>query len=397
MQWRRRIVLGLLGALIVGGLAYGFWPKPRPVDVARASRGPLEETVDEEGRTRVVDRYVISAPVAGFAQRIDLDVGDPVRRGQILASLEPLRAPAPDPRAQAEARARVEAAEAAVQSAGEQVRAAAAEADLAHKERDRLVKLAKSQFISQDRLDAAWARVRTSEATLRSMKFSVKVARYQLEAARTALAYTGAHADRDKAHVVDIKAPAPGRVLKVQHESEGVVDKGQPLIEVGDPRTLEVAVDVLSADAVRIQPGMPVRFERWGGDEPLQGRVRTIEPVGFTKISALGVEEQRVWVISDITSPPAQWSRLGDGYRVEASFILWQAERVLQVPASALFRDRGNWAVFAVEHNEARRRPLRLGHRGALAAQVLGGLKEGETVIVHPDETIHDGVTVAPQ
>jgi len=397
VQWRRRILLGLLGVLIAGGLAYGFWPKARPVDVARVARAHLEETVDEEGRTRVVDRYVVSAPVAGFAQRIDLEVGDAVKRDQTLATLEPLRAPALDPRAQAEAQARVQAAAAAVKSAEEQVQAAAAETDLAHKDRDRLVQLSKSQFISQDRLDAAWARVRTAEATLRSMEFSVKVARHQLEAARTALAYTGTQPGHDTAHVVDIKAPVSGRVLKVQHESEGVVDKGQSLLEVGDPRSLEVAVDVLSADAVRIQPGMPVRFERWGGAEALQGRVRTIEPVGFTKISALGVEEQRVWVISDITSPPAQWARLGDGYRVEASFILWQADNVLQVPASALFRYRSEWAVFVVEHGEARRRPVSLGHRGALAVQVTEGLSEGDTVIVHPDETVQDGVAVAVQ
>jgi len=395
MKWRRRIIFGLLGAIVIGGLAYGFWPKARLVDVARVARGPLEATVDEEGRTRVEDRYVVSAPVSGFAQRIELEVGDPVKRGQKLLSLEPLRASAPDPRAEAEAKARVEAARAAVQSAEEQVKAAAAEADLAQKDRDRLVKLSASQFISQDRLDAAWARVRTAEATLRSTKFSVEVARYQLEAARTALAFTGTQGGADQANMVDIQAPVSGRVLKVQHESEGVVGRGQDLIEIGDPHTLEVAVDVLSADAVRIQPGMPVRFERWGGDEPLQGRVRNIEPVGFTKISALGVEEQRVWVISDIISPPAQWARLGDGYRVEASFILWRADDVMQVPASALFRYRGEWTVFVVDNGKAHRRAVKLGHRSVLAAQVIEGLAAGESVIVHPDETIDEGVAVA--
>jgi HlyD family secretion protein len=183
--------------------------------------------------------------------------------------------------------------------------------------------------------------------------------------------------------------------LKVEHESEGIVIRGQPLVEIGNPRTLEVAVDVLSADAVRILPGMPVRFERWGGVGVLQGRVRVVEPVGFTKMSALGVDEQRVWVISDITSDPRTWSRLGDGYRVEAEFILWKEDNGLKVPASALFRQGKDWAVFAVERGKARLRPVTLGHRNGLSAQLLGGAREGETVIVHPDETIHHGVTVS--
>lgn len=393
MRWRRRIALILLTLAVAAGLTYGFWPKPRPVEVAVIGLGPLEESVDDEGITRVADRFVISAPVTGFAQRIGLDIGDAVRRGQTLATLEPMRAQALDPRAQAEAEARVAAARAAVQAAEAQAHSVTAEAELAASDLQRLVKLSQSQFVSEDKLEAARARERTTRASVRSAQFSVKVARYQLEAARTALAYTG-QADRDRSRVVDITTPVSGQVLKVQHESEGVVTAGSPLIEIGDPRALEVAVDVLSADAVKIRPGMVVRFERWGGGQPLEGRVRTVEPVAFTKVSALGVEEQRVWVISDFTSDPQSWSRLGDGYRVEASFILWQGGDILQVPASALFRVKEGWAVYVVDHGTARQRLVVLGHRNGFAAQVLDGLKTGNVVITHPDETISDGVAV---
>lgn len=387
-------MLGLLALGTAAALAYGFWPKPHAVEVALVSRAPLEETVDNEGVTRVMDRYVVSAPVPGFAQRIDLDVGDTVKRGQTLVTLEPLRPEALNPRAQAEAEARVAAAQAAVQAAEAQARSAAAEAELAVSDLKRLVKLSKSQSVAQDKLEAARVKTLTTGANMRSAGFGVKVARYELQAARTALAYTGqSGAGRD----VTVTAPVGGQVLKVEHESEGTVAAGSALIEIGDPRSLEVAVDVLSADAVKIQPGMAVRFKRWGGDKPLQGIVRTVEPVAFTKVSALGVEEQRVWVISDFTSPPVLWSRLGDGYRVEASFILWHGDDVLQVPASSLFRTKDGWAVFVVDHDTAHQRAVTLGHRSALEAQVLRGLAAKEMVITHPDETITGGVQVMYQ
>ena len=182
--------------------------------------------------------------------------------------------------------------------------------------------------------------------------------------------------------------------LKINRESEGVIDVGQTLIEVGNPRTLEVVVEVLSADAVRISPGTKVIFERWGGEGTLEGVVRLVEPVGFTKISALGVEEQRVFVIADITSPPEQWQRLGDGYRVEAKFILWEEENVLQIPASSLFRHGDSWAVFAFQDDIAVRKTIEIGQRNGLSAQVVSGLNENENVITHPDDSIEDGVEV---
>jgi HlyD family secretion protein len=225
----------------------------------------------------------------------------------------------------------------------------------------------------------------------------VDVARHELEAAESALAYSAATPAGEPAERVLVRSPIDGRVLKVQRECEGPVRTGEVLLALGDPSRLEVEVDVLSADAVRIRPGTRVLFDRWGGDEPLEGMVRRVEPVGFTKVSALGVEEQRVLVIADFTSPAERWERLGDGYRVEARFVLWHADDVLQVPASSLFRHGDGWAVFAVEEGRAVRRPLRVGQRTGLAAQVLEGLAEGDVVVVHPSDEVADGVRVAPR
>jgi HlyD family secretion protein len=220
------------------------------------------------------------------------------------------------------------------------------------------------------------------------------VAQHELDAARTALQYAGAAPGGGTLEHVVIRSPVMGRVLKIQHQSEGPVDVGEPLLEIGNPRTLEVEIDVLSADAVRIQSGTPVLFERWGGEQPLRGAVRTVEPTGFTKISALGVEEQRVWVIADITSPPDEWERLGDGYRVEASFILWEENDVLQIPDSALFRDGENWSVFTVRDDQAVKQAIEVGQRNGISAQILTGLQAGDEVITHPDDKIRNGVVV---
>jgi HlyD family secretion protein len=227
---------------------------------------------------------------------------------------------------------------------------------------------------------------------LRSARFSATTALYELEAARTALKYA---AMGGTGMPIAVSSPENGQVLKIAHKSEGTVAAGQPLIEIGNPRALEVEVDVLSADAVRIHPGTRVIFERWGGDGVLEGVVKVVEPEAFTKISALGVEEQRVWVIVAFTSPPAMWQRLGDGYRVEANFIIWEENNVLQVPASALFRDGNGWAVYIVERDKAAKRRVEIGKRNALVAQVLSGIKAGDHVIVHPDDRVRDGVKVA--
>lgn len=391
--WRRRIFLAVLALLIAGGLFYGFRPQPVAVDLSQAVRGPLRVMVDQEGKTRVIDRYLISAPVASYAQRIDLEVGDAVTRGVPLVRLEPLRADVLDPRQRAAAEARVAAAKAAVSASQQNVEAAKADAALARKELQRIRRLRAGGHVTQDQEDRAVAEVERTAAQLRSAQFAVDTARYDMQAAQTALRYAAEPASEKEPIIV--RSPVSGRVLKIVHKSEGVVAAGQALVEVGDPRALEVEVDVLSADAVRIHPGTKVDFERWGGKGVLHGIVRVVEPVGFTKVSALGVEEQRVWVIVDFTSPATQWQRLGDGYRVEASFIIWEGRDVLQVPASALFRDGDGWALFVVRDGRAIRRPVRVGERNGLRAQILSGIREGDQVIVHPDDQVRDGVRVS--
>lgn len=392
VQWRRRIVLSLIAVLIAWGLFQGFRPQPIGVDLGVANRAPLRVVIEQEGRTRVVDRYVVTAPVNGYARRIKLDVGDAVERGATLAELEPLRAEVLDMRRRAEAEARINAAESRVSATEQRTNAAESNASLAQKEFQRVRALRLAGHVSAAAEDRSASEAERSAAELRSAQFSVATARHELVAARTALKYA---ASGSSAEAVAVRAPMAGQVLKITRKSEGTVAAGQPLIEIGDPRALEVEVDVLSADAVRIHPGTSVIFERWGGEGALEGAVRVIEPAGFTKVSALGVEEQRVWVIVAFTSPTAQWQRLGDGYRVEAGFILWEANDVLQIPASALFRDGNGWAAFAVEQGKAVKRRVEIGQRNGLSAQVISGISAGVQVIVHPDDRVQEGVSVA--
>ncbi len=392
---QRRILLALLSVAILSAIVYGFIPEPVAVDVAAVKRDTLRVTVEEEGRTRVIDRFVISAPVAGYIRRIEHHVGDNVEQGMVLAELEPMRSDVLDPRSRAQAEAKVSAAEASLQAAEENVQAAQADADYAQSEFQRLSKLCRDGCVTEDQLDRAEAQARRSKAALRSSRFAVDIARHELEAARTSLKHSAAQQQSGSSEKVEIHSPLNGRILQLHRESEGVVAAGQPLLEIGDPAALEVVVDVLSSDAVKIQPGGRVLFERWGGDAVLEGVVRMVEPTGFTKVSALGVEEQRVWVIVDITSNSELWQRLGDGYRVEASFILWQQEGVLQIPASALFRSEGGWVTFVMSEGRAQRRALTLGQRNGLAAEVVDGVRDGEQVILNPDESIEEGVRVA--
>lgn len=392
VQWRRRIVLSLIAVLVAWGLFQGFRPQPVEVDLGTATRAPLRVTIEQEGRTRVVDRYVINSPVSGYARRISLNVGDAVERDATLVELEPLRAEVLDVRRRAEAEARIAAAEASVSATQQRANAAASNADLAQKELKRVRALRVAGHVTASAEDRAASEAERNAAELRSAQFAVSTARHELAAARTTLKYS---ASGSSANPVAVRAPVAGQVLKIPHKSEGTVASGQPLIEIGDPRALEVEVDVLSADAVRIHPGTRVVFKRWGGEGALEGVVRVIEPAGFTKVSALGVEEQRVWVIVSFTSPPVQWQRLGDGYRVEASFILWEANDVLQIPASALFRDGEGWAAFAVEQGKAVKRRMEIGQRNGLSAQVISGINAGVQVIVHPDDRVRDGASVA--
>ncbi|MFO1424332.1 MAG: HlyD family efflux transporter periplasmic adaptor subunit [Candidatus Competibacteraceae bacterium] len=395
MTVRRRFGLILLTLLIVAALGYGFRPQPLWVEAATVTRQPLRVTVEAEGKTRLIDRYVLSAPVAGYLHRIDWKIGDGIQKGQPLAMIDPLPSEVLDPRRRAQAEARVAASEASLQAAQQTVTAARAEADYAKLDFERLTVLCQRQcVVTQADRDRAEARARQTQAQLRSAQFAVEVARHEVEAAKTALHHSAAQPGGAARETVIVRAPVDGQVLARPRQSEGVVETGAPLLEVGDPRALEIAVDLLSADAVRVRPGTPVVLERWGGEQPLEGATRTVEPVGFTKLSALGVEEQRVWVIADLRSPAEAWSRLGDGYRVEASFIVWQGDRVLQIPASALFRQGEGWAVFVIENGQARRRAVEIGQRGGLAVEIRSGLTEGEPVVTHPDDALREGAAV---
>jgi len=391
---RQHPAIAVTTVVIITLLAWGFWPQPVMVEAVAAMRAPLAVSIEEEGRTRVIDRYIVSAPVDGVACRVQLEVGDPVKQGQVLLGITPLESQVLDPRSRAQAKARVSAAEAALRAAREEAQAATATQEYAATELERLRPLMEKGLVAREAFNRAETEAKTSAAAKRSADFNVDVAGYDLEAARTTLQYSAATASGIPAERVPVRAPIDGRILKVQHECEGAVRTGEPLLEVGDPTALEIEVDVLSADAVKIKPGMKVLFDRWGGEQPLQGRVRNIEPVGFTKISALGVEEQRVLVISDFTSPGEQWQRLGDGYRVEAQFILWQEDDVLQVPASSLFRYNQGWAVFVIDGNRASRREIKVGQRNGLNAQILAGVETGEMVINHPSDAVEDGRSI---
>jgi HlyD family secretion protein len=394
MKINRTATITLLVVVLLALLAWGFWPAPLQVESGIVERAPLRVTVEEEGQTRVKDRFVISAPVAGYLQRILLEVGDTVTRGQTLAVMEPLRPEVLDPRSRARATAQVAAAEAAIKRTEQMETAARAEATFARNDHARKQKLQDKNLVSREEVEQAATRARETAAELRSVGFAVEVARHELEAAQTALQFSIAGNGETATETVSIKGPVDSRVLQIHHKSEGVLVTGEPLLEIGDPAALEIAVDVLSADAVRLRPGTRVLLLRWGGPQALEAVVRTVEPAGFTHISALGVEEQRVWVIADLVSPRSAWEQLGDGYRVEASFILWEADDVLQVPTSALFRQDGSWAAFVIDSGKARLVKLSTGHDNGLSTEVVDGLVAGDQVILHPDDRIADGVRV---
>jgi HlyD family secretion protein len=389
----RGVFWGAMALLAIFAVLTTLREQPVWVDVATVSRQPLEVTIVEEGRTRVQDRFVVSAPVAGYVRRIELEVGERVAQGQLLTRLEPLRSEVLDARSRAEAEAMVAAAQASLAAAEQQVAAVQADQQLAASELKRIAQLAEKQLVSQDVLQQTQAAAARTDAALRSARFGVDVARHQLQAARMRVSVSAASSGAASTDLVDIVAPVSGAVLQRLRQSEGVVAPGQSLLELGDPTALEVEVDVQSFDAVRIQPGIEVRLTGWGGD-PLLAIVRTVEPVGFTKVSALGVEEQRVHVVLDITAPAEQWALFGDGYRVDAHFILWRGEDVLVVPESALFRRGDQHYVFVVDGDIARERVVETGNSDGFRIAVRSGLEEGEQVVRHPDNSLSSGARV---
>jgi HlyD family secretion protein len=394
MAARRRINrrLLLVAAVVIGLLALALWPDVTRVEVASVSRGPLVVTIDEEAVTRVRERFVVSAPVSGHVLRIELEPGDRVKRGEVVAVLRAEAPPLLDVRTRAEAEAAVESATAALGRArAEEQRAKAAFAQV---QRDvvRVRELAESHIVAPQELEAREADEQVARQTLSAASFAVGAAASELQRAHAHLAPPAV----DRAgRMVSVKAPADGVVLKRLRESETVVPAGDALVEIGDPASLEIVADLLSTDAVRIKPGARAAIEQWGGEGTLEARVRRIEPAGFMKISALGVEEQRVNVVLDFAESCGDARlALGDGYRVEIRVVTWEAEDVLTVPTSALFRHGEEWAVYTIDGGRARRTVVGVGHRTGQLAEVVSGLRPDTRVIVHPGDTLTDGARV---
>lgn len=396
LSWRRVAFWGLLVAALAAGLGYAFWPRPVPVDMVAAARGSLVVTVDEEAETRVRDVYVLSAPISGRALRIDSEVGDPVIAGEtVVARIEPVDPAFLDVRSEAQAKAAVRTAEAARDLAAAEVERSEAELDFARAELERARLLVRRKTVSDRSLDEAERTYRTSKAAVETAKAALRMREFELERARAQLLSPIEAARRgEPCECVPISAPVSGRILRILHESEGVVAAGDALVEIGDPEDLEIVADLLSSDAVKVEAGQPVIIDDWGGDTPLAGRVRRVEPFGFTKVSALGIEEQRVNVIIDFTDPVETRRRLAHGYRVEVRIVLWQGADVLKLPLSALFRDDGRWAVFVEQDGRARLRRVELGRLSGLEAEIVDGLAEGERVVLHPSDRVVDGVRI---
>jgi HlyD family secretion protein len=396
---RRHLLPAAVVLLLVAALLYAFSPRPVPVSLAEVSRGPLQVTVDEDGRTRIRERYVVSAPLGGQLRRIELEPGDRVRAGlTVLAVIEP---PAPDlldARLRAQFEAALRAAEGRLQLAESRVAGASATQERARIDLTRTAQLIQREAISPQEFDRVREAARVAAEDLKSAEYGRQIAGFEVEQARTALLRSSPEGRRDDcAWELRIRSPITGSVLRVFHEDAATVAPSTRLLEVGDPADLEAEIDVLSSDAVRIQPGARVLFEHWGGSVPLEGRVRVVEPAGFLKISALGVEEQRVNVIVDFVTPAAERSTLGHAYRVEARIVVWEGEDVLKMPVGALFRREGRWAVFALRDGRAQLTLVEVGHNNGREAEIVRGLAAGDRVIIHASDKVVDGVAVSPR
>ena len=405
MQRRTLMTLATGAAAVLALLAWAFAPRPLPVETARVETGAFELTLQEDGKTRLHERYLVSAPLAGRLARITLREGDSVAVGDTLALLTPVLAPMLDERTLAEQRARVQIAQVGVQRAATGSAAARIGLEQARNEFRRSQQLAQQGFVAPTKIDTDRLAVQAAEKELELAREGERIAAHELTQAQAALGATGgasgagpAGGAMKTARAFAVRSPIAGRVLRVQQPSEAVVALGTPLLELGDTRQLEVVAELLSTDALRTAPGSPVRIERWGGEGVLLGQVRRVEPAAFTKISALGVEEQRVRVLIDLTSPPERWAALGDGYALALHIVLQRQESVLRVPVSAVFprpvADGGGPAVFVVEDGRARLQPVKLGGRNGRHAWVEEGLAAGQVVIVYPGAAVADGLRV---
>jgi HlyD family secretion protein len=403
-SWSKRTGWAIVAGAGLGGLVWFAWPQPVPVDLATVTRGPTEVTVDHDGKTNVRHVYTVSAPVAGKVLRISQrpgeagpsrHVGDQVSAETVVAVMQPTMPGFIDFRSREEGQAAVAAAEAAVKYAESEARRLEAAVAFYRTEFDRAQSLAPRQAISVQALDKAKFDAETNEAALMSAKAQVEV----WQGVRTSLAArlidpsAVPAALNNPACCIEVRPPVTGRVLKINQQSEAAIQPGTPLIEIGDPLDLEVIADLLSSDAVQINQGASVRIDGWGG-APIRGRVTRVDPAGFLKVSALGIEEQRVRVTIDFVDPPETWSRLGHDYRVVVHVTVWDTDDALTVPLGALFRKGDEWAVFTAQDGRAHTTAVQIGHRNARVAEVLAGLSNGDQIVLHPSDRIADGVRI---
>ncbi|TWU29612.1 efflux RND transporter periplasmic adaptor subunit [Bythopirellula polymerisocia] len=398
----RKFLLYAFGLAVLAAIAFGLIPEPVEVDLAQAERGAIRVTVDQDGKTRIREKYVVSAPLAGRVLRIDMDPGDEVRAGDtLLANIEPRDPELLDARTVAQAEARVKAAEATLEKMEPMLEEVTANQQYADSELKR-VQDARSNSpsaVSESEVESRLLASRTQKALLRTALQNKEIARFELDQARAALIRSRPPSENpplaeNNGWNFPIRSPIDGRVLRVFQQSSAVVNAGTPLLEVGDPTDLEVEIDVLSRDAVKVEPGALVLLEHWGGDRVLQGRVKIVEPSAFTKISTLGVEEQRVNVIVSLVDPPQDRTELGDGFRVEARIVVAESADVLKVPTSALFRIGDRWAVFRAVDGVAREQVVEIGLENGLEAEIRSGLSPGDSVIVHPGDEVANGTTI---
>lgn len=376
----KRAIYAILASLVAGLLFWALLPKPLPVETVAAEVGLMRVTIDEDGEVRARDRYVVAAPVAGRLMRIELEEADAIKQGEIAARLAPLPLSA---REREEQTARVAAAEALQREAEQRVRHAQADYEQSRRERERVERLVRNNFVSPQAAEQARIAEITKKNEFDAARFHADSAAADARAVRTALLVTAA------SPLIEVRAPVAGSVLRIHEKSERIVAAGAPLLTIGDPTRYEVVLDVLSTEAVKVQPGMSMLLENWGGGTTLRARVRTVEPSAFTKVSALGVEEQRVNIVADFVDPPG---RLGDGYRVEGRIVVWEGDGVLKVPLTSLFRSGFGWSVFVLEEGRARQHQVEVGHRSGTEAEILKGLDAGTPVVRHPSNQLADGM-----
>ncbi|WP_018168007.1 efflux RND transporter periplasmic adaptor subunit [Thioalkalivibrio sp. ALMg9] len=394
MLMKKRITIGLVVLAGVAALVWALRPQPVPVSLSEVRAGAFEETVREEGRTRLRETYTVSAPIAGYLHRVALEEGDAVALGDTLFRLEPLPTPALDARSREQARENLAAARSRLQSAEANLENLRAEARFAESEYRRHQELFDRGAVSATEMERMETMRDRARSAVRAGESAVEVARSEIESARVVLDIASGQMPESEADTLSVRSPAEGVVLERYRCCEGTIGAGEPVLVVGDLDDLEVQVDLLSMDAVRVVPGMRVRLTDWGRDAKLDATVRRVQPFGFTKISALGVDEQRVPVILDLDAVEARLAGLAVGYRVEAEFLLWEGDDVLQVPTSALFRDRGEWSVFVVEDGRAEPRRVEVGRRSGFTTQILEGLEAGERVVTRPGDRVQAGTRV---